>query len=154
MNTSGIRVEVGPAGISDPQGLARLGLTTEDLEALKRQGAVYTECRGKRRRYKLRFRRAGAQVVRYLRGAEEAAQVRNELDRLQAAHRAARQLSRVTEEARKALRESKAMLSPVLMREGRVFHGRAIRRTRKRQDDSSEDHGGAEPRSWPATLTG
>lgn len=145
MNESGIDVEVGVVSAGHPMEngcLWRLRLTIDDLEALKTQGGVRTECRGRRHRYALRFRREGKQAVRYIRGADEAAQVRDELAKLQARHRATRQLSRVTEAARRALRESKASLAPYLVPHGYVFHGLAIRKVRRRQGDSVPDHAG------------
>jgi hypothetical protein len=111
--------------------LCRLRLTAEDLAALKRQGAVQVEQRGGKSIGKLRFRRGGKQVVRYIGGAEVARQVQEELIKWQAGCRKSRALLHLTKAARAALRESKVILAPHLAQIGYQFHGLAIRRRRK-----------------------
>jgi len=118
--------------------LLRLRLTAADIEGLKRQGSVRVERRGTSCRWKLRFRRGARQIVRYLRGPEEAARVREDLASLQAAHRKSRELSRLTRAARKALRESKHTLAPHLAAAGYAFHGLAIRKRRPLQPEPAE----------------
>jgi hypothetical protein len=108
--------------------LGQLRLTPEDLCALRRQGWIQREWRGNRQVYKLRFRRGGKQIVRYLGDAEIARQVGAELAVLQKAHRACRRLRRIAETARDMLRTSKKDLLPLLARNGYRFHGLAIRR--------------------------
>ena len=113
-------------------GLAELGLTQVDLDALARQGFVAPEkgCSG-HRRFKLRFRMDGKQVVRYI-GTDpiRAARIERELEILQCEHRSDRQLQRQLRMARAALRESKRILAPVLQEMGYQYHGYAIRRPR------------------------
>jgi hypothetical protein len=98
----------GPAGPIEGA-LAGLGLAAEDLRALARQGFVSEERRGGRGPYyKLRWRRAGQQRVRYLGGDPgRAAVVRAELEGLQRPPRAARLLARLLGEARRRLRDAK-----------------------------------------------
>lgn len=109
-----------------------LRLTAEDLEALRRAGSVQGEYRGKRCVYKLRFRRAEKQVVRYIGSEEKAMQVREELWRLHALDRKTRHLVRITKIALKVLRESKRALEPHLKNCGYRYHGLAIRKSCKR----------------------
>jgi len=111
--------------------LGQLRLTAEDLAALRRQGAVQVERRGKKSIGKLRFRRGGKQVVRYIGGATAARQVQEELTKWQAAHRKSRELLRLAATARTALRGSKKALAPHLEQIGYRFHGLAIRRRRE-----------------------
>lgn len=114
-----------------PSRLAQLRLTAKDLAALKRQGTVLIERRGTKCVAKLRFRSGGRQVVRYLGGAEAAREVRVELATIQAAHRQARELARITRSARKAIRAWKTTLAPYLEKHGYSFYGFQIRRQRK-----------------------
>jgi hypothetical protein len=116
--------------VSESSRLRQLRLTPDDLTALKRQGSVQREWRGKLQIYKLRFRRGGKQVVRYLGDAEVARQVAAELAILQATRRASRELHQITKTARETLQESKKKLAPHLDRIGYRFHGFAIRRRR------------------------
>ena len=82
--------------------------------------------------YKLRFRRAGKQVVRYLGNAETAAAVNNELLALQAEHKMLRELQSLVAFAHRELRVGKKQLEPLLQAAGWAFHGLAVRRTRNR----------------------
>ncbi len=101
----------------------------EELAALCRQGFVSEERRGKRLYYKLRFRCNGKQRVRYLgRDAARAAEVREELWKLQEPRRTELELARLDRTARRMLREAKATLAPLLAEEGFTFHGNAVRR--------------------------
>ena len=111
--------------------LARLGLTESDLDELEHQGFLAQERRNDRTYFKLRFRRAGRQVVRYVRGIEEAALVADELLEVQTARRLGRELSRLDRSVRQNLRKSKTILEPHLLPHGLKFHGRAIRRPRR-----------------------
>lgn len=109
-------------------GLRRLNLAAADLQRLRRQGWVHVEQRGRRQRYSLRFRGAGGQqVVRCLRGVQEAEMVREELDQLQALNRKTRELAEVTRAARDVLRATRQTLAPHLKELGYSFHGYAIR---------------------------
>lgn len=110
--------------------LAALRLTADDLQKLAGQGCVCAEKRGERTYYKLRFRRCGKQVVRYIGGAERATIVKQELAMLQAESKIMRELKARMKIANKALRVAKRMMEPVLQAHGFVFHGLAIRRPR------------------------
>jgi hypothetical protein len=112
-------------------GLLELGLSAENLGYLARQGFVARERRGERDYFKLRFRRGGRQVVRGL-GTDPqlAAQIRNELQQLQADRRAELHLAKLDREARRRLRAAKQALQPHLESRGLHFHGLAIRRSR------------------------
>ena len=111
--------------------LAALRLTGDDLTALRRQGFVTAERRGKRIYFKLRFRRDRQQVVRYIGSDPDKAEaVQRELDHLQEDRKKELELSRLTEKAKKMLRKSKWVLAPLLAEEGFAFHGRQIRRRR------------------------
>jgi hypothetical protein len=106
-------------------------LTGADLAALRRQGFVSTERRGDRIHFKLRFRRGRQQLVRYIGSDPDKAQaVQRELEQLQDDRKKELELSRLTEKAKKLLRESKRVLAPLLDKEGFAFHGRQIRRRR------------------------
>ena len=112
--------------------IAALRLTAGDLEELADQGFVGEERRGDRTYYKLRFRRAGKQVVRYVGGADRAALVKEELGILQAETKVMQQLKARAKIANKMIREAKRTMEPVLKANGFVFHGLAIRRPRRR----------------------
>jgi hypothetical protein len=111
--------------------LAKLGLTDEDLNALAHQGFVAPERRQAGTFFKLRFRRDGRQVVRYVGGPEKAACVATELKTLQVARYNRRELDKLGRVARQLLRDAKAKLEPPLLELGFKFHGRAIRRPRR-----------------------
>jgi hypothetical protein len=103
------------------------------LELLARQGFISCERRrGKPPFYKLRFRRRGEQVVRYVGcDARQAELLRNELTELQRARQAKRQLSALTRQARRMLRQAKRQIEPTLNEHGLAFHGLAVRRSRR-----------------------
>jgi hypothetical protein len=131
-----------PGGADAESRLARLRLNAEELAALRKQGFVSADHRGRARVcYKLRFRHAGRQHVRCL-GSDPAvaARVRLELAELQASARLGRELGRRTQEARRALRGVKSSLEPLLAAAGYGFHGLAIRR-RKCQQGPHEKQG-------------
>jgi hypothetical protein len=117
--------------LADYPALASLRLDVKDLAELARQGFVSTEWRGKRTRYKLRFRRRGRQVVRFVGGPQEVALIEQELAKLQSRHRLQLELKTLDRLARQELRDSKSRLMPLIEREGFKFHGRAIRRPRR-----------------------
>lgn len=123
--------QLGASDVLEGSLLRRLRLTAEDLAVLRRQGAVQIEQRSRRNIGKLRFRRGGKQIVRYIGGAEAARQVQDELSQWQAAHRKSRELLHLAKAARAALRESKQALAPCLEPIGYRFHGLAIRRRRE-----------------------
>ena len=110
--------------------LRALRLSDADLAVLKRQGSVHRERRGQQTIRKLRFRRDGQQVVRYLGSAEATRQVKKALMEWQTPHRQSRALLRLARNAREALRSAKQTLAPHLERNGYHFHGLAIRQRR------------------------
>ena len=113
--------------------LARLGLTAEEIAAVKRQGFVSAEMRGRKCMvFKLRFRIDGRQRVQYL-GTDPlvADTVREELRRLQNGKRMDKNLQSLINEANRLLRETKSQLLPFAEAAGYRFHGRALRRTRR-----------------------
>ena len=112
-------------------------MTGDDLAALRRQGFVAAERRGNRIHFKLRFRRGRQQVVRYIGSdLDKAEAVQRELNHLQEDRKKELELARLTEKAKKMLRESKQVLAPLLAEEGFAFHGHQIRRRRPRRTQS------------------
>lgn len=121
--------------------LAQLAIPVEDVPLFCRQGFVATERRTRGWYYKLRYRRAGRQVVIGLGSdAARAEAVAQELQYLQALWHARARLKRSMRAARRALRKSKAKLAPVLIGHGYRFHGLEIRKPR---------HGGRTPENDP-----
>jgi hypothetical protein len=118
-------------GLARFPGLAKLGLADEDLDELGHQGFLALERRQHLAYYKLRFRRAGRQVVRYVGGTKEAALVADELKTLQTARRLRRELDEIGRLGLQMLRNAKLELAPLLLEHGFKFHGRAIRRPRR-----------------------
>lgn len=113
----------------DCPALSSLGLDADDLMALARQGFLSFERRGGGVYCRLRFRREGRQIVRYV-GCDVAriGRVREELDRLQKNHRQGRQLAMVAQHVRRAFRAHKAQVASLLEQAGCRFHGHAVRR--------------------------
>ena len=114
--------------------LARVALTPAQRASLARQGCIVEERRGARKRvFKLRFRHERQTVVRYLTSDPEIADAaRAALAELQAERRAMRNLRRVVCEARRALRRTKDVSTPLLEAAGLAYHGLAIRHPRRR----------------------
>jgi hypothetical protein len=110
----------------------RLGLGVEEVAALKEQGFVRGEVRGQGLVvYKLRFRLAGRQRVKFLgRDAAYAAWVTRELAILQQPRTRDRRLKQLTRDAGRKLRQSKELIAPLIEQAGFQFHGFAIRRPR------------------------
>jgi hypothetical protein len=108
--------------------LAQLRLTAGDMDELSRQGFLSLEQRGNRTNHKLRFRRGGRQVVRYIGDAAEAAAVKQELDQLQSRRRIRRDLAALDRAARRLLRQTKTRLEPLVTAYGWKYHGRVVRR--------------------------
>jgi hypothetical protein len=117
--------------LADYPALAALRLTDDDLDGLSYQGFVCREQRGHLVFFKLRFRRARRQIVRYVRNAQHAEDVCAELRRLQADRRMDLQLGRIAKLACRMLREGKCQLEPIVQAEQMTFHGLALRRPRK-----------------------
>jgi hypothetical protein len=116
--------------LKDFPALASLGVTACELNELASQGFVNSEQRRYRIHFKLRFRRSGLQTTKYIANASLAADVRKELDRLQAATNLRRRLNAARMEAKHRLREAKRVLAPLLQARGFKFHGRTIRQSR------------------------
>jgi hypothetical protein len=128
MNPSSISQQSIVDSFAEYPALARLRLTTEDLEELTRQGFLSKERRDSLHIHKLRFRRGARQVVRYIGDAVEATAVKAELDRLQSARHISRELAELNRAARRLLRDTKAQLEPLVIANGWKFHGRVVRR--------------------------
>src|SRR5258708_2065497 len=98
------------------RGLADVRLTEQERASLARQGFVATELRGQGRPcFKLRFRSAGRQRVRYLgKDPQTARAIARELVGLQAARRVQLRLRRLSHQARLRLRQAKQALQPLL----------------------------------------
>ena len=111
--------------------LAALRLEPGDLSHLMRQGSVAQEQRGDHAYFKLRFRRDGRQVVRYIGDAATATIVIEELARLQSPRRLGREFAQLGHAGRRLLRETKATLEPLVIAHGMYFHGRTIRQPRR-----------------------
>ena len=76
--------------------------------------------------------------MRYLgRDAARAAEVREELWKLQEPRRTELELARLDRTARRMVRDAKATLAPLLAEQGFTFHGNAVRRRRAHGDESS-----------------
>ena len=116
--------------VSQFPGLAALGMTLEDLALLAQQGFVNGQRQRGKTYFKLHWRRAGQQKVRYIGSAERAAAIRMELESLQRDVQAKRTLGARMRAAKRAIREAKRRLEPVLAGHGYAFHGLAIRRPR------------------------
>ncbi len=116
--------------LGDFPSLRALRLDMDDLTFLRSQGFVSQEPRRNRTFFKLRFRRNGRQITRYIASAAVAAEVRRELDRLQSDARTRRRLRAFRKEASVTLRNSKRRLELLLNARGFRFHGRAIRKSR------------------------
>src|SRR4051812_147780 len=94
--------------------LAALGLDQIDMDALASQGCVCREQRDDRTYFKLRFRRADRQVVRYVGDARRAAAIKKELSALQAEIKIMRHLKALAATANRRLRQAKEQLEPIL----------------------------------------
>jgi hypothetical protein len=123
--------------------LAKLGLTLDELAALRRQGAVSREPRGRNCVvFKFRFRLAGRQRVMYLgTDAEQAEAVERELAEWQHSRHQSLEFARAHRTVARALRASKSRLEPLLEQAGYHFHGRAVRRRRGTPQDGASAQG-------------
>jgi hypothetical protein len=120
--------------------LQALGFHTEAIAALRQNGTITSERRGRNTViFKLRYRLAARQHVKYLGTYQRLVeQIHTELGDLQAARRRSRRLRRLDGEARALLRAAKLQLEAPLEQAGLKFHGRAIRRLRNRSDVVSD----------------
>jgi hypothetical protein len=112
--------------------LATLGLNSEELVALAKQGFVCAEVRGDGGLYhKLRFRLGDRQQVRYLgKDLEFVKRVKADLAQLQQRIRLQRKLGRLVRAAKHKLRTAKIQIEPLLKGAGFAFHGMAVRQPR------------------------
>ena len=118
--------------VTAPPAIATLGLSAEEIDALRHQGFVCRDVRGRGRSYgKLRFRFNGKQRVKYL-GADEAfvRRVEQELLAMQGTSQLNRMLACLTREAKQMLQSVKPKVESALNDQGFVFHGRAVRKLR------------------------
>jgi hypothetical protein len=117
--------------------LAAIGLTDDELAALRRQGFVSHETRRSRACFKLRFRTQpdGRQSVRYI-GTDPvvAHEVEQELAQLQRPRLIDRDLGKIAQQTGQAIKAAKANLMPHLEPAGYRFHGLAVRRKRARAE--------------------
>jgi hypothetical protein len=138
--------------------LAELGLSSEDLEALKRQGFVGADYRHRGRRlsgpyFKLRWRSKGRQKVSYLGQARQRAEeVRAALSEWQRPSRLVRQLSRVLGETRRRLARTKALFASHLANRGLYLHGYTLRRKRMPAEEVSTQNQSPEPKGEDVFL--
>jgi hypothetical protein len=109
--------------------LRRLGLSDQELDALRRQGFISREMRGRKTVYRLRYRVDGRVRVRYVR-PEDAESVEAELALWQRRMRSRRRLRWLAVAARRELRQQKILRTPLLAERGYHFHGYAVRRCR------------------------
>lgn len=114
--------------------LAALRLDDGDYDLLRRQGFVATESRGQKSYFKLRFRRDGRQVVRYIGDHYQANAVAQELSQLQRGRQLQQELRKFQQDFDRLMREAKCAIAPFIEAEGFKFHGRAIRYSRKQKN--------------------
>jgi hypothetical protein len=124
---------------SAPESLASLAgfVDREDLASLAVQGFISAETRASGQvTYKLRWRRGGRQRVHYL-GSDPAvaARVAAAVAALQQPIQTARELNRLFAATRRALREVKATLTPLMAANGYRFHGFTARLKGTPSDD-------------------
>jgi|SRR4051812_24878388 hypothetical protein len=112
-------------------GLSQLHLQSEQFALLPHNGFLTSEQRHGKLRDKLRLREdSGRQIVRWI-PPHLVDQVRSELEVLQAGRRVMRKLRESTNDVRRAQRECRVELEPVLIALGYRFHGNSIRRRRR-----------------------
>ena len=119
------------AGFASYPTLAKLHLEPGDLSHLMRQGSVAQERRGDHAYFRLRFRRHGRQIARYIGDSATATIVIKELARLQTRRRLGREFAQLSQAGRRLLRETKVALEPLVIAHGMYFHGRTIRQPRR-----------------------
>ena len=110
--------------------LSRLGLSVEEIAALRRQGFVSRDQRRGRTLFKLRFRMPsdGRQYVRYLGGDPAVAEaVRQELAQIQRVRRLDLELGKLRRKIAESLRCRWKCAAPQFKPLGCHFHGRTIR---------------------------
>lgn len=99
---------------SDSCELEKLKLTPEEREALKTQGFISLDLRGNRSYYKLRFRCAGRQRVKYIGPDEERAnRIRKAIVQCRKEQGLRQEISLLNRAARALLRQLKETLAPV-----------------------------------------
>jgi hypothetical protein len=119
--------------VSPPVRLLYLVRDEIELGALRRNGSVQAETHRGRALYKLRFRVEQKQCVRSLgRDPRVAKAVQLELDRWQLDRRDELAMGRAIETGRRLLTRARARLETDMEAAGYYFHGRTLRRRRKR----------------------
>ena len=128
-----IQNDRGASAATDEGHLEVIGLDAEQLDAVRRQGFISRETRGRLTIFKLRFLLHGKQRVKYL-GTDEqrVAAIQAALNKLQEGRVLDRRLRDLNQQARERLKESKQRLLPLMAGSGWRFHGRVIRRMRKK----------------------
>jgi hypothetical protein len=118
--------------------LGTLQLNADERLALRTNGFVASERRGSSTIYKLRFRVADRQKVRYL-GCDAAVAdaVRAELAAWQVQRRRDRDHRRAVDYARRVIREISIRLAPDVAAAGLRLHGRTIRKPRRGKSNAS-----------------
>jgi hypothetical protein len=109
--------------------LGGLGLSSDELTALARQGFIRSEMRGSKKTFRLRYRVNGRQRVRYV-SPNNVAALEAELASWQRQVRARRKLNGLSALARMMLAHRKTVLAPLVDARGYHFHGHQIRRLR------------------------
>ncbi len=129
--------EGSPVAVAPLALLGRLGLSATELATLATQGFVGRETRGDCTVYRLRYRVDGKVRTRYL-GTDPALaeQVRRALVQMHEADTLSRALRQLARNIGDKLSGVKAELAPHLEQAGFHFHGQAIRRRRRANDDS------------------
>jgi hypothetical protein len=113
--------------------LGGLGFSGAEWVALRQKGFISCERRSPAGTaiYKLRFRVGRQQRTRYVGSAPAAVEpFRQELARLQAPATADRNMRKLVRRARRASREAKRILEPLLAGTGCYYHGFSIRKRR------------------------
>jgi hypothetical protein len=116
--------------------LTALRLSVGEWHALRNQGSVRRERRGNRIYFKLAFRLAGKQRIKYI-PARQATIVAAELRQLQRHRELKRQLRSCDEEARRDLRMLRQVLAPLLASGEFYLHGTILRKARARNKPKS-----------------
>jgi hypothetical protein len=122
-----------PEGATPAAAFARLGFNPAELAAIKRQGSIHQEVRGKHTIvFKLFFRLEGRQRVKYLgTDREQVSLLQQYLEQLQDNRLQTAQVRTACRAAAQLLRETKQRLAPWVARAGLRFHGRTIRQPRR-----------------------
>jgi hypothetical protein len=127
-----------PAHSGSFTALSQLGLTAAEMTSLKRQGYIQRDPRRAATLgyWRLRFRCQRRLRTVYLGTCDEfVASVRAELAAWQAPYRKRRQLSLNVKNGRRALRQAKRQLAPLMAAIGLHYHGDTLRKSRDVKPD-------------------